>query len=248
LGQVHTLNLSYCGRLTDVSALGHVHALNLSYCGQLTDVSALGCVHTLNLSYCGRLTDVSALGHVHTLYLSGCHQLTDVSALSHVHNLYLSGCGQFRNTPFIVPTPPNLDLSGCGQLRDTTEPSGELTGEPTGQPTGEPTSLPTGEPSGRTLDSSGCGQLTDTPIIVATARSLATCLKDPKRKDGFHTSVVKRCYESGPNARRKCIWCDRESIVSICAMCNVPLCVSKGSYDPASPSCFRQFHVAALEY
>jgi hypothetical protein len=32
-----------------VGALGHVHTLDLSWCNQLVDVSALGHVHTLEL-------------------------------------------------------------------------------------------------------------------------------------------------------------------------------------------------------
>ena len=47
-----------------MSALGGVHTLYLSNCKQLTDVSALGGVHTLSLTGCGQLTDVSALGGV----------------------------------------------------------------------------------------------------------------------------------------------------------------------------------------
>lgn len=56
----------------DVSALGNVHTLNLSFCQNITVVSALGNVHTLNLRYCKNITDVSALGNVHTLDLYGC--------------------------------------------------------------------------------------------------------------------------------------------------------------------------------
>ena len=44
-------------KITDVSALGNVHTLNLSYCDKITDVSALGNVHTLNLSSCANLTE-----------------------------------------------------------------------------------------------------------------------------------------------------------------------------------------------
>ena len=44
-------------------------SLNLRYCSKITDVSALGGVHTLDLRYCRSITDVSALGGVHTLIL-----------------------------------------------------------------------------------------------------------------------------------------------------------------------------------
>ena len=41
LGGVHTLNLSGCDGITDVSALGGVHTLDLSDCSGITDVYAL---------------------------------------------------------------------------------------------------------------------------------------------------------------------------------------------------------------
>ena len=55
-----------------LALVGGVHALNLSYCYRITDVSALGGVHTLDLRRCNGITDVSALGGVRTLNLDGC--------------------------------------------------------------------------------------------------------------------------------------------------------------------------------
>ena len=81
LGNVHTLDLSFCTKIKDVSSLGNVHTLNLSFCTKIKNVSALGNVHTLNLSFCKDIKDVSALGNVtgtvaskrlHTLFLNGC--------------------------------------------------------------------------------------------------------------------------------------------------------------------------------
>ena len=72
LGTAHTLNLSHCSAVSDVSGLGGVHTLNLAWCSAITNVSGLGGVHTLNISYCHGITDVSALGGVHTLDLSHC--------------------------------------------------------------------------------------------------------------------------------------------------------------------------------
>ncbi len=40
LGNVHTLNLSYCKNITDVSALGNVRKLHLSSCENITDDNA----------------------------------------------------------------------------------------------------------------------------------------------------------------------------------------------------------------
>ena len=53
-----------------LAVVGHVHTLDLSGCDGITDVSALGGVLTLDLINCTGITDVSALGGVHTLT---CH-------------------------------------------------------------------------------------------------------------------------------------------------------------------------------
>jgi hypothetical protein len=47
LGGVHSLKLSSCQGISDVSALGGVHFLDLSYCQGISDVSALGVVPAL---------------------------------------------------------------------------------------------------------------------------------------------------------------------------------------------------------
>jgi hypothetical protein len=70
----------------------NIHTLNLSCCKLLSDVSKLGKVHTLNLSYCDGVTDVSKLVNVHILNLSGCENITDVSMLGKVKHLNLSDC------------------------------------------------------------------------------------------------------------------------------------------------------------
>jgi hypothetical protein len=87
-----------------------------------------------------------------------------------------------------------------------------------------------------------------TVLVAASRRSLETCLKDPRRKAGFHESSINRRCRGGPNTQRKCIWCGKDYIITMCAMCSVPLCVLEGDYDPASLSCYRQFHEADLEY
>lgn len=89
---VHTLILTGCLQINDVSMLGHIHTLNLAGCYCVTDVSMLGNVHTLNLTSCYRLSDVSMLGGVHTLDLTDCTAITDISALDSVHTLTLTGC------------------------------------------------------------------------------------------------------------------------------------------------------------
>ena len=93
---VHTMVLSDCQGINDVSALGGVHTLYLNGCRGIFDFSTLGSVRNLDLSQCPNVVDVSALGGVHTLYLCYCPNVVDVSALGGVHNLYLTGCRSCR--------------------------------------------------------------------------------------------------------------------------------------------------------
>ncbi len=88
-GYIHTLNLTRCSNIMDVSPLDRLHTLH-HQTGKIKDgdVSALGHLHTLDLSY-ANITDVSALGQVHTLDLSSSG-VVDVSALGRVHTLNIS--------------------------------------------------------------------------------------------------------------------------------------------------------------
>ena len=61
VGSVHTLNLSKCKNIKDVSALGSVLKLDLSDCQNIIDVSALGSVHELNLHGCKKIKDIGNL-------------------------------------------------------------------------------------------------------------------------------------------------------------------------------------------
>ena len=85
---VHTLSLSNCRGLVDISALGgcgSLHTLDLNSCRGLVDISVLGgcgSLHTLDLSFCSGLVDISALGgcgSLHTLTLSFCPGLKGVT-------------------------------------------------------------------------------------------------------------------------------------------------------------------------
>ena len=67
MANIHTLDLSFCQGVTDVSMLGTVHTLNLWNCRGVTDVSMLGSVHTLDIWNCPGVADVSMLGSVHIL-------------------------------------------------------------------------------------------------------------------------------------------------------------------------------------
>jgi hypothetical protein len=81
--QLHTVEISYCISLVDVSSFSHVHTLMLSDCPNVVDVSQLGKIRHLCLSSCSGITDVSALGKVYDLHLYHCNGILDISCLKH---------------------------------------------------------------------------------------------------------------------------------------------------------------------
>jgi hypothetical protein len=93
---IHTLIMSDCWNVTDVSALSGIHTLDMGDCNRVTDVSALAGIHWLNMSGCNRVTDVSALAGIHTLYMGFCTGITDVSCLTSggrtIHMLNMNFC------------------------------------------------------------------------------------------------------------------------------------------------------------
>jgi len=87
--------------IKDVSSLGNVHTLDLSFCTKIKDVSMLSeCtnLHTLILWDCHGIVDVSTFRkcpNLHTLELWNCTGIKDVSALSmcqSLRNIELIGC------------------------------------------------------------------------------------------------------------------------------------------------------------
>ena len=96
---LHTLNLSGCSGVTNVSTLAgctSLHTLNLSNTNiddeALKELAKLPNLHTLNLSGCSGVTNVSTLAgcaSLHTLDLTGCYSVTDVSALAGCANLWM---------------------------------------------------------------------------------------------------------------------------------------------------------------
>src|SRR5271170_4609438 len=56
-GNIHTLNISDCYKITDITVLKGIHTLNMSDCTRITDITALKGIHTLDMSYCYRITD-----------------------------------------------------------------------------------------------------------------------------------------------------------------------------------------------
>ena len=105
IGNVHTLNLSWCDKITDesVKQMVSVHELNLWECRNITDdvVKHLGKIHTLNLMGCNKITDESVkhLGNCHKLDLNRCDKITDESVkfLGNCHTLHLGNCINVTN-------------------------------------------------------------------------------------------------------------------------------------------------------
>ena len=91
LGNIHTLNLKGCDKITNegMRYLDNCHTLNLSRCKKITNegIKYLRNCHTLDLSYCDKVSDdgLAFLGKCHTLNLFGCNDITDVG-LNHLRN------------------------------------------------------------------------------------------------------------------------------------------------------------------
>jgi hypothetical protein len=115
--EVHTLDLSYCTGVRNVSNLRKVHTLLLQHCSEVEDVSPLKNVHNLSLINCKKVTNVSSLEGVHTLDLSYCTGINDVSSLGKVHNLSLHGCTNVTDVSSLGEV-YNLDLSYCTEISD----------------------------------------------------------------------------------------------------------------------------------
>ena len=81
LTNVHELRISWYYTLSAEDTLrpwSCVHSLEISNCRNISDVSLLGGVHSLKLSWCRSISDISALDGVHHLEIFCCLQLPDV--------------------------------------------------------------------------------------------------------------------------------------------------------------------------
>ena len=78
------------------NTLRHLHTLEISGCTGITDVSALAGIHTLYMRGCTGITDIRALAGIHALYMSGCADITDVSALVGIRVLYITRTQEHR--------------------------------------------------------------------------------------------------------------------------------------------------------
>lgn len=93
LNDCHSLNLSRCAYVSDVSKLNNLYSLNLSSCRNITDVSMLGRgrIHKLNLKGCRGINDFSHLGSIHYLDLSFTN-IRNTEGLGNVDTLILVNC------------------------------------------------------------------------------------------------------------------------------------------------------------
>ncbi len=91
LKDIPVLSLSYCGEVTDFSALSNQRELTLSQCLRLTDVSSFRSVRKLSLNACPSVSDVSPLKGIYDLTLHSCSNIKDISCLGNHHRLSLAG-------------------------------------------------------------------------------------------------------------------------------------------------------------
>ena len=131
-GLIHTLNMSWCCKITD-AAFAHLHGIRklyMSWCRNITDAAFvhLRGVHTLDMSFYDQasITDATFanLRGVHTLNMSHCNQagVTDATFahLRGVHTLNMSHCDQITDAAFAhLRGVHTLDMLGCRQASIT---------------------------------------------------------------------------------------------------------------------------------
>lgn len=85
-----------------IEPLKGIHTLYLTQCACVSNLTPLKGIHTLKLIGCWTLTDLTPLAGIHTLYLGECWFLKDLSPLKGVHTLTLTNCQEVINlTPLI---------------------------------------------------------------------------------------------------------------------------------------------------
>jgi hypothetical protein len=132
-GTIHTLNMSYCNRVTDAAFvhLKGIHTLRMFSCYQkmITDAAFehIQGIHSLNISGCNQITDAAFVHFkgIHKLYMLYCAQTTITDkAFEHlkgIHTLNMSHCTQhtITNKAFEhLKGIHTLDISGCKRVTD----------------------------------------------------------------------------------------------------------------------------------
>lgn len=93
LGKMYHLNFSGMNPLRNkhLPFLSEVHTLNISNCENITDISMLKGVSNLDISWCG-ISDISVLGEgkIHTLNISGTRlkEIPILASLRHINTSY----------------------------------------------------------------------------------------------------------------------------------------------------------------
>ena len=127
---LHTLQLSYCRKLTNVNGLGACRSLQALYvnkCALLEDVTGLchSMLRVLELCGCPRLANIAPLGsceRLEHLSLNGCTALSDAGCLStcvHLCSLDLAGCRGVNDVSALRECPllRKLDIRGTAYTR-----------------------------------------------------------------------------------------------------------------------------------
>lgn len=95
-----------------------IHSVHISNCSELRDVSVFGDVYHLALFNCNNFTNISGLRKVHHLLLYKCNGVTDMSSLSNVKYLQIYGCQRINRHH--MPNIPNVIISTMteGEMRN----------------------------------------------------------------------------------------------------------------------------------
>ena len=184
LTQLQTLNLNWCGSLSDVPVLAgltRLQTLDLGVCQRLSDVSGLAGLtqlQTLDLGACYSLSDVSVLAsltQLQTLDLSGCSSLRDVSVLAgltQLQTLDLRECSSLRDVSVLAGLTQlqTLDLSYCKSLSDVSGLTGLAqlqTLNLNGCQSLSDVSVLAGLTQLQTLNLTGCKSLSDVSVLAS---------------------------------------------------------------------------------
>lgn len=100
-----------------ISILQSLHTVEISKCQHLTDVSSLNNIHHLRINYCQGITDVSTLRNVYFLNLFGCHGITSIFSLNDTHRLGIHKCKRITSI-YNLPRVKYVVINKCHRLDD----------------------------------------------------------------------------------------------------------------------------------
>ena len=131
-GHLHTLNISFCDRLTNLAGLEMVPILSVSNCSnvekccealgenqewmfysmEIPEVNNLSILRKLTLVNCSNIKNLEPLSNLFEVNLINCKRISDVSALSHVSNISLHYCEEVTDIS-MLSSAKKLSVVGC---------------------------------------------------------------------------------------------------------------------------------------